>query len=633
MAARPLLHQAAEEDNRAALHAILKSGVPVDSRDGHGNTALQVAAAHGRAECVVQLVAAGAAVDASNGLGWTALMQAARHGHMRAVMMLLASGAATAQTNVMGVTALGLAAVGGVVEVARALMDAGASSSEGSLCPVLLAAHFCQDAMLRVLLDRGASANTAARRTEVTPLMASAIASSASTAELLLARGAKADSISARGLTALQAARQFGAEDVVLLLEPLTSVNTEDRDGAVTALDAVCARDLFALRTILARDPDEAKAVSGQGVTALLAAAVLGQIREAQLLLMHGADIEAADAANGWTPLLHAIYHRHSGMALFLLRHGADIHVVTPKGHTVFDFASEVADFEIIKAYIQAQGDDTVHNAMADSGIETSWAVTSQQHNNSRQQRGLKSWWGKLSNRYQKEKTDRKLPEMDSGSTVLDDLGLPPVPQITGQPILPNLPPRPSPHMPRFSLEENEDLVPAALRFCGPPVDVTSISLRVGSEMSSLAQGRLLLPGEPPPHFEDTRYIVRCNGAVASTQSSLGGGSGTSPYSSLTASSKTTVKTKRSNNTLRPHRPRRSGGAVEQLTLSLGKRQLSEVLHKLSLNDKAAAFDDQEVDFEAFLELTNDDLLELGVTDQLSRIKIMRAIQSLRKKT
>lgn len=30
-------------------------------------------------------------------------------------------------------------------------------------------------------------------------------------------------------------------------------------DGAMTALDAVCAWDLLALQTILARDPDEAK--------------------------------------------------------------------------------------------------------------------------------------------------------------------------------------------------------------------------------------------------------------------------------------------------------------------------------------------------------------------------------------
>lgn len=61
----------------------------------------------------------------------------------------------------------------------------------------------------------------------VTPLMASAIAGSANTAKLLLARGAMADSVSARGHTALQAARQLGAGDVALLLEPYTTVNKE----------------------------------------------------------------------------------------------------------------------------------------------------------------------------------------------------------------------------------------------------------------------------------------------------------------------------------------------------------------------------------------------------------------------
>ena len=50
-------------------------------------------------------------------------------------------------------------------------------------------------------------------------------------------------------------------------------------------------------------------------VTALLAAAVLGNERAARLLLQHGADIEARDEANGWTPLLHAIYNRSELMA------------------------------------------------------------------------------------------------------------------------------------------------------------------------------------------------------------------------------------------------------------------------------------------------------------------------------
>ena len=76
----------------------------------------------------------------------------------------------------------------------------------------------------------------------------------------------------------------------------------------------------------------------------------------------------------------------------------------------------------------------------------------------------------------------------------------------------------------------------------------------------------------------------------------------------------------------------RQSAAVEHLTLSLGERQLTQVLNRLALEKHHDAFTDQDIDFEAFLELTPEDLKELGVKDQSTRVKIIRAIQSLKKK-
>jgi len=66
--------------------------------------------------------------------------------------------------------------------------------------------------------------------------------------------------------------------------------------------------------------------------------------------------------------------------------------------------------------------------------------------------------------------------------------------------------------------------------------------------------------------------------------------------------------------------------------MSLGSKQLSDVLHKLSLGNYSQVFESQDIDFDAFVELTHDDLRELGIRDQVTRVKIIRAIRSLRKK-
>ncbi|XP_037773729.1 ankyrin repeat and SAM domain-containing protein 6-like [Penaeus monodon] len=72
--------------------------------------------------------------------------------------------------------------------------------------------------------------------------------------------------------------------------------------------------------------------------------------------------------------------------------------------------------------------------------------------------------------------------------------------------------------------------------------------------------------------------------------------------------------------------------AAQHLTLSLGSGQLSEVLQKLALNQYLEVFLEQEVDLDAFLELSDADLQDLGITTAAARSKILRAIASLKAK-
>lgn len=75
-----------------------------------------------------------------------------------------------------------------------------------------------------------------------------------------------------------------------------------------------------------------------------------------------------------------------------------------------------------------------------------------------------------------------------------------------------------------------------------------------------------------------------------------------------------------------------TSAAAQHLTLSLGSGQLSEVLQKLALNQYLDVFLEQEVDLDAFLELSDADLQDLGITTAAARTKILRAIASLKAK-
>ncbi|CAL4130183.1 unnamed protein product, partial [Meganyctiphanes norvegica] len=71
---------------------------------------------------------------------------------------------------------------------------------------------------------------------------------------------------------------------------------------------------------------------------------------------------------------------------------------------------------------------------------------------------------------------------------------------------------------------------------------------------------------------------------------------------------------------------------TSHLTISLGSGQLQQVLHKLQLNQYLDMFVDQEVDLDAFLELSELDLQDLGIDTAPARNKILAAITSLKAK-
>ncbi len=106
--------EAVRRGDVADLERLLAAGVDLDARNRRGQTALMLAAQHGRLEAVRFLVAHGAALDHTAKYGLSALMLAVINGHAAVVRVLARAGAnrslrGTGAPGFLGKTALDLA--------------------------------------------------------------------------------------------------------------------------------------------------------------------------------------------------------------------------------------------------------------------------------------------------------------------------------------------------------------------------------------------------------------------------------------------------------------------------------------------------------------------------------------------
>lgn len=94
-----LLIDGARYDDAEDVQAALAKGVPVDSQDEQGRTALHMAAANGHVEILKILLSAGANVEAPNSQENTPLHYACLNGQTEAVAVLLSHGALPSALN------------------------------------------------------------------------------------------------------------------------------------------------------------------------------------------------------------------------------------------------------------------------------------------------------------------------------------------------------------------------------------------------------------------------------------------------------------------------------------------------------------------------------------------------------
>ncbi len=117
-----LLVSSAEVGDVAALRRLLDAGVPVDSRDARGRTALLAATHADRIDAARLLIERGADVNAKDEMQDSPFLYAGAQGRLAILRMTLAAGADLKSTNRYGGTALIPAAHYGHVETVRELL-------------------------------------------------------------------------------------------------------------------------------------------------------------------------------------------------------------------------------------------------------------------------------------------------------------------------------------------------------------------------------------------------------------------------------------------------------------------------------------------------------------------------------
>uniref|UniRef100_A0A8B9J6E1 Ankyrin repeat and sterile alpha motif domain containing 6 n=1 Tax=Astyanax mexicanus TaxID=7994 RepID=A0A8B9J6E1_ASTMX len=655
--------------------------VPVDCTDEEGNTALHFASASGHEQLVRFLLRKGASVDSRNNYGWTPLMQAARFGHLNVAHILLENGAEINGRNRLGASVLTMAVRGGHAHVAKLLLENGAfvddfdhlSAVEGNangnnsnhsdngknfldITPLLCSAQHGFEAMVRLLLEWGADVNFSQKTTGWSALMLATLSGKASIAQLLVERGADPDHLNVLSKTAFEVALQLKHKEVKSYLDSITTVRPQP-DAEKKRPDVFSALKLGnaqLVKEILEEDPSQVNLANADGASPLMIAAVSGQQEVVQLLVEKNADVDKQDGVHGWTALMQATYHGNKDVVKYLLNQGADVNLRAKNGYTAFDLVMLLndPDTELVRLLasvcMTVDKDKSKHRSKRLTKKRLSASVPEPPDDKG----GLKSWWNRMSNRFRKLKLTHTLRHGLSPNR------LAPFPDDPEVPLDATM--RAECRTDANSSETSSTVAPPA----GATANDITV-LRNGAPLTRLPNDKLkavIPPFLPPSNFEpwnSDRSRTMKEGGKTNEQSRLPmhqrpskanfNSSGNSdivdlkkrPQSGNSSTSKSTSSTVTPCPSPTPKPPTgdtfssassqprsKSSGGSSSGTIT-DEDELSGILRKLSLEKYQPIFEEQEVDMEAFLTLTDGDLKELGIKTDGPRQQILAAISEL----
>lgn len=343
---------AAMQDNKASVRALIQQKADVNARQADGATALHWAVRANDLELADMLLRAGARVDAANAEGATPMLLAALNGSSPMIERLLQAGAdPNAPLSDTGDTALMMTSRTGNAAAVKVLLDHGANVNAketwGGTTALMWAVSEHHPGVVKMLVDKGADVNAksnfvpsasgrgfegtkpvAAKPNQpaeefasglLTPLMFAAREDDLESARILIDAGANVNAAGGDGKDALGLALFNGSYNVAsLLIDSHADVNHADAQRFTPLFWAVDRRnmetapnfpwmvttdplpvikkllDAGANPNALVNSTPRARMREGSPrivfATALMRAAFSGDIELVKLLLAHGAD-------------------------------------------------------------------------------------------------------------------------------------------------------------------------------------------------------------------------------------------------------------------------------------------------------------------------------------------------------
>uniref|UniRef100_A0A8C9AD69 Ankyrin-1 n=1 Tax=Prolemur simus TaxID=1328070 RepID=A0A8C9AD69_PROSS len=302
------LHLASKEGHVKMVVELLHKEIILETTTKKGNTALHIAALAGQDEVVRELVNYGANVNAQSQKGFTPLYMAAQENHLEVVKFLLENGANQNVATEDGFTPLAVALQQGHENVVAHLINYG---TKGKV--------------------RLPALHIAARNDDTR------------TAAVLLQNDPNPDVLSKTGFTPLHIAAHYENLNVAqLLLNRGASVNFTPQVTSLAGALTVWGRGWW--------NPGAA-ASSLDELTPLHCAARNGHVRISEILLDHGAPIQAK-TKNGLSPIHMAAQGDHLDCVRLLLQYDAEIDDITLDHLTPLHVAAHCGHHRVAKVLL-----------------------------------------------------------------------------------------------------------------------------------------------------------------------------------------------------------------------------------------------------------------------------------------
>ena len=283
-----LVNAAADQD-KTAIRALLRQGANVNATRADGATALLWAAHWNDLETVDLLLHAGAKVNVADDHGVTPLAQAAENGSFPMIERLLKAGADPNAAEISGRTPLMIAAHTGDVQVVKTLLAHGANvnaaTSETRSTALMWAVADRNQDIAKVLIDAHADAHASTAK-GFTSLLYAARNGDIEMAKILMSAGVSLNEPGSDGTHALPLSIVKGHTDFALFLLDQGGDPNSDMDGVHALHAAAGSVDLW-LTNWTRRHEGLSDYVAGFGVGAF---GVTGRLQVVKALLAHGAD-------------------------------------------------------------------------------------------------------------------------------------------------------------------------------------------------------------------------------------------------------------------------------------------------------------------------------------------------------